>query len=159
MIRAMTLAVAIAALVLSALSLAFTIYQWRRSAWHLEISVYASGPLADGRVDVQVTVINTGRLGAVVTYVYVAFDHRRRGLLRTGSIHVPAKDVEGGALPRTLAPSESLYAHVYETPAYLTDTTRLRAYAASGGRHYYSRWQRVDDRLRQGQSPDRDGDI
>jgi hypothetical protein len=147
----MTLAVAIAALVLSVISLAFTVYQWQRSGYYLAVNIHTLGPPSfeslPSRETVGVTVTNTGRLPCIVQSVFVRPVPQRRLKRLTQYGYRGARDdvtIIGDPLPRTLVPSETLVARAVSGPDHLpyfgTMNFRYQVVARSGMRSYKSHW-------------------
>jgi hypothetical protein len=68
----MTLAIAVAGVVLALISLAFTAYQWRREgpALKIEVEMWSAGPKG-AEPSMHVQVISTGRMAVTVTRLAV----------------------------------------------------------------------------------------
>ena len=103
----MTLALAIAALALSVISLAFTFYQWRQSGPQLAIEQVSTGLSGDSPV-LTAEIVSVGRLSATVNKVEASFGDEAEKWVgtwtQTGMVLVSASP----NLPAKLEPSEVL---------------------------------------------------
>lgn len=131
--------IGIAGVLISLLSIAVTVFLWRRSGWHLDVWALA-GVRQDGCIEISVTVTNTGRLAAVVAWVRVMLEHEGKGRWRSG-IDMPAV-LEGDPAPRILAPSESLSAVLLLDQDLAPQYASFRASAGAGGRTYLAERER-----------------
>jgi hypothetical protein len=109
MIRAMTLAVAVAALVLSVISLAFTAYQWRRSGPALVVKLMGL-PI----FGLHVEVVSSGRLPVTVRMVQLELT------FSNGNHTYLPMDNFSHDLPATLAPTDVLVASL-QPPSFTRD--------------------------------------
>ena len=151
MIRAMTLAIAIAALALSMVSLAFTVYQWQRSGPVLSVKVVEQRRIlgTGGKHVVIAEVMSVGRLPATVRKVETEISYTEYGKfdswmgdqdISTVRRVFEAK-VLSRPLPVRLEPSEVVEAE-FELPGPLSGSTgRFTVRALAGGR-----WALVSER-------------
>jgi hypothetical protein len=150
MLFAMTLAIAIAGLVLSVLALAASLYQWRHSGPSLVLRASCTFGYVGPEDDLlKVEVISAGRLPVTISRVDLCTDYPRG--YRPQGVRGPlawlvARLVGGYGtsaplfvedLPVVLAPSEALEreAHLFG-PLMAGDKTYFRA--RTGGRWFYS---------------------
>lgn len=105
----MTTGLAIAAIVLSVISVAFTGYQWRRSRPALIFDVSGRSPL-DEDTDVRAEIVSAGRMAVTVRMVQLEIEWS------DGSKTYQPVGWLTGKLPVTLAPTEVLTVG-FELPA------------------------------------------
>jgi hypothetical protein len=109
MIRAMTTAIAVVALVLSVISIAFTAFQWRHSGPVLEVALVPPTPGNPGRISAEVT--SVGRMTATVRRVDVLVMAENDLVGWGGPVSLSQE------LPAKLAPTDVLEAaFVFEDP-------------------------------------------
>jgi len=147
----MTLAIAIVALALSMISLAFTVYQWQRSGPVLSVKVVEQRriPRTGGKHVVIAEVMSIGRLPVTVRRVETEISYTELGKFNAWTMEenisrvrrvFEAKELSQ-RLPVRLEPSEVLEAE-FELPGPLSGSTgRFTVRALAGGR-----WALVSER-------------